>query len=162
MGLPSEGIRAVYFAGVIHDLGKLCVPAEILSKPGRLTPAEFELIKAHPRTGFDILKTVEFPWPLAEFVLQHHERMDGSGYPRGLPGNEIALGARILAVSDVVEAMASHRPYRSALGIEAAFAEIVAKRATGFDPDVVDACVRLFREKGFQLDAAPAAAGGKG
>ncbi len=162
MGLPGEGIQAVYFAGVVHDLGKLSVPAEILSKPSQLNAAEFALIKMHSNTGYQILKTVEFPWPLAELVFQHHERMDGSGYPRGLSGNAIALEARILAVSDVVEAMASHRPYRPALGIEAALAEIVDKRGTWFDTRVVAACVRLFREKGFTLDASPAAAAGVG
>jgi putative two-component system response regulator len=152
MGLPTEGIQAVYFAGVIHDLGKLSVPAEILSKPSRLTDAEFALIKAHPRTGFEILRTVEFPWPLAEIVLQHHERMGGTGYPRGLSGDQISPEARILAVADVVEAMASHRPYRPALGIEAALAEIGERRGTLYDTDVVAVCVRLFREKGFNLE----------
>ena len=136
------------------------MPAEILSKPSKLTSAEFELIKVHPGTGYEILKTVAFPWPIAEAVLQHHERMDGSGYPRGLSGDTISPEARILAVADTVEAMASHRPYRPALGIGAALAEIVEKRGTLYDADAVDACARLFREKSFKLDDSTAAAGG--
>ena len=151
MGLPHEGIEAVYFAGIIHDLGKLSVPAEILSKPCKLTEAEFELIKVHPLTGYEILKTVTFPWPIAEGVLQHHERLDGSGYPNGLSGDAIGVEARILAVADTVEAMASHRPYRPALGTEMALAEVANRRGTFYDPTVVDACVRLFREKDYKL-----------
>lgn len=152
MELSTEEVQTVHYAGIIHDLGKLSVPAEILSKPTRLTAAEFELIKAHPGTGSEILKTVEFPWPLAKIVLEHHERMDGSGYPLGLSGDAIRMEARILAVADTIEAMASHRPYRPALGIETSLAEIAEKRGTLYDADVVNACVRLFREKGYQLD----------
>ncbi|HEY5498184.1 MAG TPA: HD domain-containing phosphohydrolase, partial [Syntrophales bacterium] len=128
------------------------VPAELLSKPTKLTEIEFSLIKEHARTGYEMLKDVESPWPLAEIVYQHHERMDGSGYPRLLKGEEIIMEARILAVADVVESMASHRPYRPALGLNAALAEIENNKGTLYDADAVDACLRLFREKGFKLD----------
>jgi HD-GYP domain-containing protein (c-di-GMP phosphodiesterase class II) len=138
-------------AGSIHDIGKLSVPAEILSKPTNLTDIEFSLIKEHSRSGYDILKDVESPWPLAQIVYQHHERMDGSGYPRNLKGEEILIEARILALADVVEAMASHRPYRAALGIEVALEEIEKNKGIFYDNAVVDACLRLFREKGYQL-----------
>ncbi len=151
MALPREKIDGIRMAGSIHDLGKLSIPAEILSRPTKLTNTEFALIKEHPRKGYEILKDVESSWPLAEIVYQHHERMDGSGYPRGLKGEEILLEARILAVSDVVEAMASHRPYRPSLGIDEALAEIGKNRGTLYDEAVADACLRLFREKGFQL-----------
>lgn len=147
MGLPENQIEGVFMAGVIHDLGKISVPAEILSKPGRIPEIEFSLIKIHPRSGYDILKGIEFPWPIAQIVLQHHERMDGSGYPQGLSGEDILIEARILAVADVVEAMASHRPYRPALGIDAALEEISAKKNAHFDKDVVDACLKLFDTK---------------
>ena len=149
MQVPQERIDAIRMAGAIHDLGKVSVPAEILSKPGPLTDAEFRLVKTHPQVGHDILKNVEFPWPVAQIVLQHHERMDGSGYPAGLVGEEILLEARILAVADVVEAMASHRPYRPARGIDEALAEISQKRGALYDPEVVDACVTLFADKRF-------------
>lgn len=151
MGLPSDTIDGIHMAGSIHDIGKLSIPTEILSKPTKLTHLEFTLIKEHPKSGFEILKNVESPWPLAEIVHQHHERMDGSGYPRKLKGNDIILEARIMAVSDVVEAMASHRPYRASLGIEAALAEIEKNRGLSYDEDVVDACLRLFREKDYRL-----------
>ncbi len=151
MRLSQEQVRLIRMAGVIHDIGKIGVPSEILSKPGRINEFEFSLIKAHPRIGYDILKTIEFPWPLAEIVLQHHEMMDGSGYPLGRKGREILLEARIVAVADVVEAMASHRPYRPALGIGSALEEIVRTKAIQFDSDVVDACVRLFANEGFEF-----------
>jgi PAS domain S-box-containing protein len=151
MGLPQEKIDGIRMAGSIHDIGKLSTPAEILSKPGKLTNAEFSLIKEHPWNGYEILKDVESSWPLAEIIYQHHERMDGSGYPRGLKGDEILIEARILSVADVVESMASHRPYRPALGVNAALDEIEKNRGTLYDADVVDACLRLFREKSFQL-----------
>jgi len=151
MGLPQEKIDAIRIAGSIHDIGKLSIPAEILSKPTKLSEIEFSLIKEHSRKGFEMLKDVESPWPLADIVYQHHERMDGSGYPRNLKGEEICIEARILAVSDVVEAMASHRPYRPSLGIDAALDEIEKNRGLIYDNAVVDACLRLFREKGFQL-----------
>jgi len=153
MGLPEETILAAYFAGMIHDLGKISVPAEILSSPARLSKAAMDIIREHPATAFEILKGIAFPWPIAEIVRQHHERLDGSGYPQGLSGNAISIEARILAVADVVEAMASHRPYRPALGIVAALNEVIAKRNTLYDAEAVDACVRLFREKDFKLEA---------
>lgn len=152
MGLPQEKIDGIRMAGSIHDIGKLSIPAEILSKPTRLSEIEFYMIKEHSRRGFEILKDVESPWPLAEIVYQHHERMDGSGYPRHLRGEEILIEARILAVADVVEAMASHRPYRPSLGIDAALNEIEKNGGIFYDGTVVDACLRLFREKGYSLE----------
>lgn len=154
MGLPEPQLEGVHFGALIHDLGKVQIPAEILSKPARLSKLEYELIKTHPQAGCEIVKGIEFPWPVAEMVHQHHERLDGTGYPQGLKGDAIALEARILAVADVVEAMASHRPYRPGLGIEAGLQEIERKRGTSFDPGVVDTCLRLFREKGYRLDSA--------
>jgi len=152
MGLPQDTIEGIRMAGSIHDIGKLSIPAEILSKPTKLSDIEFRLIKEHARQGYEILKDVESPWPLAEIVHQHHERMDGSGYPGNLKGDEILIEARILAVADVVEAMASHRPYRAGLGIDAALKEIEQNRGVFYDSDVVDACLTLFREKGFKLE----------
>jgi putative nucleotidyltransferase with HDIG domain len=151
MGLSQDRVYGLRLGGVIHDIGKIAVPAEILTKPGRLTEIEFDLIKTHCRVGYEILKSIEFPWPIAQIVLQHHERMDGSGYPLGLGGEDILLEARILGVADVVEAMASHRPYRPALGIEKALQEISENRTTLYDPEVVDACLKLFREKGLKI-----------
>jgi PAS domain S-box-containing protein len=151
MGLSGNKIEALIMAGPIHDIGKLSIPAEILSKPGKLSDVEFSLIKEHARIGFEMLKDVESPWPLGDIVHQHHERMDGSGYPKHLKGDEILIEARILAVADVVESMASHRPYRPALGIDAALDEIVKNRGRLYDPEVVDACLRLFNEKGYKL-----------
>ncbi|MGC9490605.1 MAG: HD-GYP domain-containing protein [Thermovirgaceae bacterium] len=139
--------------GVIHDLGKISIPAEILSKPRQLSDMEFALVKEHPQKGYEILKEVDFDWPVADMVRQHHERLDGSGYPQGLEGDEIALGAKILAVADVVEAMASHRSYRPNLGLDAALEEITSGRNVLYDSEVVDACLRLFHEKGYQLPA---------
>ena len=152
MGFPEEQVEGIRVAGLMHDIGKMSVPAEILSKPSRLTEIEFELIKAHPRVAYEILKTIDFPWPVAKVVLQHHERMDGSGYPQGLKGEEIMPEARILAVADVVEAMSSHRPYRPMLGTEKALEEIDQNKRTLYDPDVVTACLWLFSEGGFQFD----------
>ena len=149
MGLPEEKIHGIQLAATIHDLGKIRVPAEILAKPGKLTDVEFMLIKVHPQAGYDILKDVDFPWPIADIVLQHHERMDGSGYPQGLKGGQTLLESRIMAVADVVEAMASHRPYRAALGIEAALKEIERGRGSAYDAAVADACRKLFREGRF-------------
>ncbi len=151
MGLPQEKIDGIRMAGSIHDIGKLSIPAEILSKPTKLTDIEFSLIKEHSRSGYEMLKDVESPWPLAEIIYQHHERMNGSGYPRNLKGDDILIEARILAVSDVVESMASHRPYRPSLGIKAALEEIEKNRGTLYDHNVTDACLRLFREKDYQL-----------
>lgn len=153
LGLPEDRIRGIRLASVAHDIGKIQVPSEILAKPTRLHKAELELIRLHPQVGFDILKDIEFPWPIAQAVLQHHERMDGSGYPNGLSGDAILLEARIIGVSDVVEAMASHRPYRPGHGIDRALAEITEKRDTHYDAVVVDACVRLFHQGGYRLDA---------
>ena len=151
MGLPQDTIEGIRMAGSIHDIGKLSIPAEILSNPTKLSDIEFELIKEHARKGYEMLKDVESPWPLAEIVYQHHERMNGSGYPRNLKGNDILMEARIIAVADVVEAMASHRPYRPTLGIDAALKEIEDNKRTLYDADAVGACLRLFREKSFSL-----------
>jgi PAS domain S-box-containing protein/putative nucleotidyltransferase with HDIG domain len=152
MGLSSEIVEGIRIAAVIHDIGKVSVPAEILSKPGKLTQNELELIKDHPLTGYDILKDVEFPWPVAEIVYQHHERLDGSGYPRGLKGDDVLLEARIIALADVVEAIASHRPFRPAQGIDVALDEITKNKGVLYDPFVVDTCLALFLEKGYALE----------
>lgn len=152
MHLPEESCVAVIrTAAFIHDIGKITVPAEILSKPGQISPTEFELIKVHPTAGYNILRKAHLPDPVAETVLQHHERLDGSGYPQRLAGDDILPEAQILAVADVVEAMLSHRPYRPAPGIEAALEEISSGRGTRYYPDVVDACLTLFRDKGFSF-----------
>ena len=147
MELPNEQIHAIHLAGMVHDVGKIKVPAEILSKPGRINDLELGLIKVHAQAGYDILKGIDFPWPIAQMVLQHHERFDGSGYPQGLKGDDILLEARILSVADVVEAMSSHRPYRPGLGNDAAMEEITKNRGKFYDPQVVDACLALFREQ---------------
>lgn len=152
MGLPADRVYGIHLAGSIHDLGKIQVPAEILSKPGRLNEVEYRLVKQHPQIGYEILKNIEFPCPVAQMVLQHHERLDGSGYPRGLKGGEILPEARILSVADVVEAMASHRPYRPGIGLPAALEEIGRNRGVLYDPDAVDACLRLFREKNYEFN----------
>ena len=151
MGVSENKIQGIRFAGVIHDIGKICVPGEILSKPGNISKNELGLIKEHSQVGHNILKTVDFPWPIAQIVLQHHEKMDGSGYPEGISGENILLEARVVAVADVVEAMASHRPYRPALGIDMALSEIQKNKNVFYDPQVVDACLRLFNEKGYRL-----------
>jgi PAS domain S-box-containing protein len=151
MGFTQEKIDGIRMVGTIHDIGKLSIPAEILTKPIKLTKIEFSLIKEHSVSGYDMLKDIESPWPLAEIIYQHHERMNGSGYPRKLKGNEILIEARIMAVADVVEAMSSHRPYRAALGIEAALEEIEKNKGILYDNVVVDACLSLFREKGYKL-----------
>jgi putative nucleotidyltransferase with HDIG domain len=142
MGLPAHDVMAVEMAAVVHDIGKLSVPAEILTRPAALTPLEFAFIREHSQNGFEILKDIPFPWPVAQIVLEHHERMDGSGYPAGLSGADILPLARLLAVADVVEAMSTHRPYRAALGIDAAIAELRAGTEK-YDPDAVAACIRL-------------------
>lgn len=152
MGLSEDQAEGVRVAGTIHDLGKISVPGEILSKPGQLSELEFRIIKTHPQTGYDILKDMKFPWPLARIVLQHHERMDGSGYPQGLSCENTLLEARILAVADVVEAMASHRPYRPALGIDVALEEISKNKGVLYDSEVVGACLKLFKENEFNLE----------
>lgn len=144
LGLSPDRIQGIRVSSLMHDIGKMAIPAEILAKPGVLTDVEFNLIKAHTQAGADILKEIDSPWPLDEIEIQHHERLDGSGYPNGLKGDEIMLEAQILGVADVIEAMSSHRPYRAALGIDAALAEIKSKKGTCYNSDVVDACVRLF------------------
>ncbi|MDD8021028.1 MAG: PAS domain S-box protein [Acidobacteriota bacterium] len=147
MGLPKDSVEAIRSAAIIHDLGKIHVPADILNKPSKLSEIEYKFIKSHPRVAYDILKDIEFPWPVAKIIYQHHERWNGSGYPQGLSGKNILPEARILAVADVVEAMASHRPYRPPLGIEKALEELRENKGKLYDPDVVDACFRVFKEK---------------
>jgi PAS domain S-box-containing protein len=151
MGLSQDKIEGIRMAGIIHDIGKLSVPVAILSKPNKLTNIEFSLIKEHAQSGYEMLKDVESPWPLAEIVYQHHERMNGTGYPRNLKGDEILIESQILAVADVVEAMASNRPYRPTLGIEAALEEIEKNKGILYDNTVANTCLKLFREKGHQL-----------
>lgn len=151
LALPKDVIEGIRMAGDLHDIGKIYVPAEILSKPGKLSEAEYNIIKTHSQVGYDILKAIEFPWPIAEIVLQHHERLDGSGYPKGLHGNNILLEAKILAVSDVVEAMATHRPYRPALSIEDALEEISENKGKLYDLKVVNVCLKIFKE-GFSFE----------
>ncbi|MCF8025160.1 MAG: HD-GYP domain-containing protein [Desulfobacteraceae bacterium] len=148
MGLDVDTVESIRLAGIVHDLGKIAVPAEVLSKPTRLSENEFGIIKEHPRTGYNILKNKDFPWPIAKIVLQHHERLDGSGYPNGIAGDEIRLEARILAVADVVEAMSSHRPYRPGLGTHAALQEIQNQAGRLFDEEAVRACVRVLEKQG--------------
>jgi len=152
MKLPKDKIEGIRIASLIHDIGKIGLPAEILSKPTKLIDIEFNLIKGHSQTGYDILKSIDFSYPVANIVLQHHERLDGSGYPNNLKGDEILLEARILGVADVVEAMSSHRPYRPALGIDVALEEITQNKGILYDPEVVDTCFKLFREKGFKFE----------
>lgn len=152
LGFPREQLEGMQVLGYLHDIGKIAVPAEILSRPGKLSEMEFNIIKNHSQVGYDILKDMEFPWPVARAVLQHHERLDGSGYPQGLTEPDIIIEARILAVADVVEAMASHRPYRASLGIDAALEEITKNKNKFYDSDAVDACVKIFTEKRFHLD----------
>ena len=152
LGLSEDAAQGIWVASLIHDIGKVRVPADILSRPAYLSSAEFELIKEHPRTGYEILKEIDFPWPIAEIVLQHHERINGSGYPLGLKGDEILFASRIIGVADVVEAMTYHRPYREALGLDAALDEIKENKGILYDSDVVDACIKVFLEKGLALD----------
>jgi PAS domain S-box-containing protein/putative nucleotidyltransferase with HDIG domain len=151
LGLSENQIEGVRVAGTLHDIGKIYVPAEILSRPGRLRQNEINLVKDHAQVGYDLLSTIEFPWPVAQIVLQHHERMNGSGYPLGLSGDEICIEAKIMSVADVVEAMASHRPYRPALSIEEALLEILQQRGVLYSPEAVDACIKVFTEQGFKF-----------
>jgi putative nucleotidyltransferase with HDIG domain len=153
LGMPEKEVTALRMAGTLHDIGKINIPSEILSKPGRLNKIEFDLIKTHPATGREILKSIDFPWPVCQAVSQHHERLDGSGYPAGLKDAEICIDAKILAVADIVSAMSCHRPYRPALGVDQALEEITRHRGILYDPASVDACYRLFKEKGFQLES---------
>lgn len=150
--LSEDQIEGIRLAAIVHDVGKNNVPIDYLSKPGRLTTLEYSIIKEHAQNGYEVLKTINFPWPIAQIVLQHHERSDGSGYPLGLKGNEILLEARILSVADVVEAMASHRPYRQALGVKAALEEINRGSGSCYDPIVVEACLKLFLEQNYTFE----------
>ena len=151
LALPEDVVYGLHMASVLHDLGKITIPAEILTRPGKLNALEYGIIQNHVQAGFDIIKKIECPWPLADIVLQHHERMDGSGYPNGLSGNEILLEARILAVADVFETISSHRPYRPSLGINKAVEEIVSNKGILYDEAVVDVCSALFEEKNFKF-----------
>lgn len=151
LGMPQDQVHGLHLTAIVHDVGKIRIPAEILSKPSRLSKLEFQLIQLHAEAGYEILRNIDFPWPIAEIVRQHHERLDGSGYPRGLAGQEILLEAGILAVADVVEAMMSHRPYRPALGIDAALSEIEAGMGRLYDKAAVQVCIALFRQKGWHF-----------
>jgi len=150
MGMSESAIEGIYLAGLVHDIGMVYVPSEISNRPGPLTPIEFEIVKSHPRVGHDILATVELPWPLAQTILQHHRRLDGSGYPADVEG-PMPMEARIIAVADVLEAMCAHRPYRPAPGLSAALSEIESQKGILYDSQVVDASLRLLRDKGFQF-----------
>jgi len=150
--LPEERVKYIRIAALIHDIGKIYIPSDILSKPGKLRDMEWQLIKIHAQGSYDILKTIEFPWPIAQIAWQHHERLDGSGYPNGLNADDILLEAKILAVADVVEAMSSYRPYRPALGIEKALDEISQNKGVLYDPNIVDACLKLFYENSFKFE----------
>lgn len=152
MGLDSDRVEGIRLGALIHDVGKIQIPSELLSKPAKLSVTEFELVKDHCLHGYNIMKDIEFPWPIAEIAYQHHERLDGSGYPQGLKGEAICLEARIVAVADVVEAISSHRPYRPGLGIQMGLDEIMAKRGKCFDSQAVDACIKLFTENKFSFD----------
>ncbi len=156
MGLPEHRTKGLQMAGLIHDMGKVSVPGEILSKPGPLIDAELQLIKRHPQVAYDILKQIDFLWPVDQIVLQKHEKLDGSGYPQGLSGDKILLEAKILGVADVVEAMEFHRPYRPSLGRKKTLEEISTNRGILYDANVVDACLKLFRENGFQYSTGAA------
>ena len=153
MKLPQDKIEGVKFASLVHDVGKVNLPTEIVSKPSKLVEVEFNLVKNHPRTGYEILEKVDFPWPIAEIVFQHQEKIDGSGYPRGLKGAEILIEAKILGVANVVEAMSSYKSYRPALSIDEALVEISKNKNILFDPKIVDTCVKLFKEKGFIFES---------
>jgi len=152
MGLPQDRINAIRVAGLLHDIGKIAVPSEILTKSAKLTDVEFAMIKIHPKVAYDIIKSIDFPWPIINYILQHHEKLNGSGYPSGLKGDEILMESRILCVADIVEAMSSHRPYRPALGIDVALGDMLTNKGVLYDPAVVDSCVKLFREKGFKFE----------
>lgn len=155
MGLSENIQTCMRVAGAVHDVGKVSIPAEILSKPTRLTSLEYQMVQSHAIHGFEVLRKIDSPWPIAEITLHHHERIDGSGYPQGLKGDEILLEARIMAVADVVEAMASHRPYRPSLGIDAALEEIEKGSERLYDAAAVEACIRLFREQSYEVPGNP-------
>lgn len=152
MGMSENQVSGIRVAGILHDIGKIHVPSEILTRPSRLSDIEFAMIKTHPEVGYEIMKTIENPWSVADMILQHHEKMNGSGYPGGLKDEDILLESRILCVADVVEAMASHRPYRASLGIEKALEEIIKNKGVFYDPFVVDSCIRLFKEGKFRFE----------
>jgi putative nucleotidyltransferase with HDIG domain len=152
LGLTKDQRSAIHTAGILHDIGKIYVPAEFLSKPGRVSQHELSILRDHSQAGFEILKDIEFEHPVAEIVLQHHERLDGSGYPRGLSGEAILLEARIISVADVVESMGSHRPYRPSLGMKKALDEIQEYKGVRYDAQAVEACLELFQEKGFGFE----------
>lgn len=152
MGLPDDRVNAIRFAGILHDIGKIRIPVSILNRPGKLLDVELEMIKTHPQVGYDILKNISSPWPFARIVLQHHERLDGSGYPEGLTSEDILPEAKILAVADVTEALSSYRPYRPAPGIDAAIQEAMENRGKLYDSHAVDACLELFRKEGFRFE----------
>lgn len=149
LGLSEDEVEGIRVAGLVHDIGKIAIPAEILTKPAKLNKLEFRMVQTHPDAGYDMLQSIDFPWPVADMVRQHHERMDGSGYPRGLEGDEIIIGARCLAVADVVEAISSHRPYRPGLGLEEVKLELKSNEGTGYDPQVVAVCLAMIEEEGF-------------
>jgi len=151
LGFSEDQLQSIQVSGFLHDIGKIAVPAEILNKPGKISEHEFSMIKTHPQVGYEVLKGIEFPWPVALTILQHHERLNGSGYPHGLSQEDILLEARILAVADVMEAMVSHRPYRPALLVNQALEEISQHRGILYDPEVVEVCLQLFTEKGFEF-----------
>jgi len=152
LGLSADDVEGIFLAATVHDVGKIAIPAEILAKPGKLSHIEFDLVKLHPRVGFDILRNIEFPWPVKEVVLYHHERFDGSGYPYGLTEKDIPLPAKVVAVADVVEGMSNHRPYRAALGIDMALEDIHSHRYIHYDADVVDVCMDLFQKHNFAFN----------
>lgn len=151
ISLPEDQLIAITVAGLLHDIGKICVPTAILNKSGQLTEAEFFMVKSHPEFGYDILKEIELEWPVADIILQHHERLDGSGYPQGLTGERIRFETQILSVADVVEAMSAHRPYRPSLGLERALGEILDKSGTQFNPEVVSACIKVCHNSALHL-----------
>ena len=151
MGLTNDQIEAIYIAAFIHDIGKIAVPIDILSKPTTLNEEEYNLIKRHPKVAYEILENIDSPWPILEIIIQHHERIDGSGYPSGKNDKEINTGAKIIGVADVVEAITAHRPYRPGFGINKALKEILKNKGKLFDPEVVDACMKVFKEKKFKF-----------
>jgi HD-GYP domain-containing protein (c-di-GMP phosphodiesterase class II) len=153
LGLAEDEAQGIYLAATVHDIGDIQIPAEILTRPGSLNSIEREIVQNHPQAGYDILKGIDFPWPIAEMIHQHHERLDGSGYPKGLQGDQILMGAKVIAVADVVEAMSSHRPYRASLGVEAALAELEAHKGRLYEPAVVEACIKLIRDQKFTFQA---------